>query len=58
MIETNMERLRANLIAEGMLMGRQEGEFLLFERLLARRFGPLGDVKTSMGCQCIATDFA
>jgi len=47
MIETNMERIRANLIAEGMMMGRQEGrqegEFLLFERLLARRFGPLGD---------------
>ena len=55
MIETNMERIRANLIAEGMSMGRQEGrqegrqqgrqegESLLFERLLAKRFGPLGD---------------
>ena len=47
MIETNMERIRANLIAEGVLLGRQEGrqerESMLLERQLAKRFGPLAD---------------
>lgn len=55
MIETNMERIRANLLAQGLAMGRQEGrqqgrqegrqegETLLLERQLTKRFGPLTD---------------
>lgn len=49
MIETNMERIRANLIAEGVLLGRQEGETLLLERQIAKRFGSLdGDTRSRL----------
>jgi len=49
MIETNMDRIRANIMAEGVLLGEQrgmqqgmqQGEGVLLRRQLTRRFGSL-----------------
>ncbi|MFZ4539587.1 Rpn family recombination-promoting nuclease/putative transposase [Propionivibrio sp.] len=41
MLETNLDRIRANAIAEGVLLGKFEAEALVLQRLLNKRFGPL-----------------
>ena len=41
MLETNIERILSNAKAEGMQQGMQQGEGLLLQRLLVRRFGAL-----------------
>lgn len=47
MLETNMDRIRANAVAEGVLLGKLEGklegESTLLERLIIKRFGPVAD---------------
>ena len=41
MLETNIDRWEAQAIAKGMQQGMQQGEALLLQRLLTRRFGAL-----------------
>ena len=41
MLETNIDRWEAQAIARGMQQGIQQGEALLLQRLLTRRFGTL-----------------
>ena len=45
MLETNLDRIKARAVAEGVLLGRLEGklegEALALQRLLVRRFGPI-----------------
>jgi flagellar biosynthesis/type III secretory pathway protein FliH len=47
MIETNIDQWRAKAIAEGVLLGhqegRQEGTTSLLERQIGKRFGPVSD---------------
>jgi len=41
MLETNIDRWKAQAVAEGLQQGVQQGEVVLLLRLLARRFGVL-----------------
>jgi hypothetical protein len=49
MLETNLDRIKANAIAEGVLLGERkgelkgklEGESTLLERLIIKRFGSI-----------------
>ena len=41
MLETNIDRWEAQAIAKGVQQGMQQGEALLLQRQLTRRFGPL-----------------
>lgn len=62
MIETDLERIRTNLIAEGVFLGRQEGRqegrrelVTLLTRLLTKRFGQLAD-GTSTRLECATAE--
>jgi len=63
MLETNLDRIKANAIAEGVLLGRLEGELkgklegesMLLERLIAKRFGHISE-DTSTRLRTATTD--